>query len=122
VTRSESELSGSTTELPPIDNRGRLTVPNTGSRSTTPSYADSRGSSRRSFTNSPNKTQAHVSLKTPSYGPPGERLGSVRGEEVGVGRSEGVGENTSAGADVASMSHTDKVIYPVRTKTSEQLR
>ncbi|WAR21788.1 HECD2-like protein, partial [Mya arenaria] len=109
---SNSDTSSNAPELPPIDSKGRLTVPNASSRTTTPSYAESRTSSRRSQASSVASKSSYKSV----------RLSSPERERHLSSRSDMGGENTGAGVSVTTRPQSDKVIYPVRTKTSEQLR
>ncbi|XP_052227166.1 probable E3 ubiquitin-protein ligase HECTD2 isoform X2 [Dreissena polymorpha] len=107
VHSSASDMS-SGRELPPIDNKGRLTVPNVSSRDKTPSYASySRTSSRKSDRS--------------------ERCGRTSSQEQERRASlfsdvDLTGESTGAGTSITNLSQADKVIYPVRTKTIDQLR
>lgn len=103
---SRSDLGS--TELPPLDNKTRLTLSNGGSRSTTPSYADLRASSRNVDRD---RLNSHKSSKSASHDEENQTLL----------HTEVVIENVGAGAST-SRSQSDRVIYPVRTKTSEQLR
>ena len=104
LTASTSDVSGSSssnTGLPPIDNKGRLTASVSNSRSTTPSYVQdcSRSVSRATDKSSVSKSgQKQTNNKTVS--------------------AAGAGASSSSSTKLLS----DKVIYPVRTKTSEQLR
>lgn len=108
--RSESSSSSdhSNTELPPIDSKGRLTVSNSNSRSTTPSYVDVRASSRTT-----DKDRITKNLKSASQDKENKPLNNASKEVIA--------ENIGAGAG-SSRNHSDRVIYPVRTKTSDQLR
>lgn len=106
---SSSDLSN--TELPPINNKGRLTVPNSSSRATTPSYAqDSRASSRNTAVSSSSRLSKAAQ-------------GSSK-QDVHLNLSSVSKSLDTAGAGISNTSHNqaDKVIYPVRTKTAEQLR
>ena len=109
-TESSSSSDVSNRELPPIDSKGRLTVTNSNSRSTTPSYAESRASSRR-------KDRDNINLSRLS------KAGSQDKENKPQNNAskEIVLETAGAGTST-SRNQSDRVIYPVRTKTSDQLR
>ncbi|XP_060602267.1 probable E3 ubiquitin-protein ligase HECTD2 isoform X2 [Ruditapes philippinarum] len=108
---SSSSSDMSNTELPPINSKSRLTVPNTASRSTTPSYAvDSRASSRNTMVSTSSKAS-----KT-SKGP------SVSRQDIHLNIASRSSANAGAGVSNSSPNQAERVIYPVRTKTSDQLR
>lgn len=115
VTAKRSESSSSSdfsnnSELPPIDSKGRLTVANPNSRSTTPSYTESR------LANSRNSERERINLSRLRSGRSDkENNPLVNGSEVVVAENAGAGTSSSR-------SQSDRVIYPVRTKTSDQLR
>ncbi|XP_045190576.1 probable E3 ubiquitin-protein ligase HECTD2 isoform X2 [Mercenaria mercenaria] len=112
---SESSSSSdiSNTELPPINNKSRLTVQNARSGSTTPSYGlDSRASSRNTV------------ISTSSKASKTSKGTSVSRQDIHLNISSKPKSSDNAGAGVSSTSQNqaDRVIYPVRTKTSDQLR
>ena len=118
VSNNSSESSSSSdmsnTELPPINSKSRLTVQNPSSRSTTPSYAlDSRASSRNTAVSTSSK--ASKTSKGPSVSRQDIHLNITNKPNKSLA-------NAGAGVSNSSPNSADRVIYPVRTKTSDQLR
>ncbi|KAL4231209.1 putative E3 ubiquitin-protein ligase HTD2 [Mactra antiquata] len=111
VTGPSSESSSSSdissgTELPPIDNKGRLTVTSPNSRSTTPSYALDRASSRNTNKSVSSKVSTNSHRHDVHLNIPGKNSSA---NEAGAGISY-------------AQNKPDRVVYPVRTKTPDQIR
>ena len=103
---SSDKSNNKSPELPPIDSRGRLTASTTNSRSTTPLYAQEHVQSTSNMKN-------RKSAKSPKPAKGSHLSVSINGNDM---------SSLSAGVAGTTPSSLDRVIYPVRTKNSSQLR
>lgn len=113
VTGSDSSSDKScnkSPELPPIDSRGRLTAHSTNSRSTTPLYGQDR-------------VPSSSNIKTNKSSKSSKTSDSKKGEHLNISMKGSDRSVLSPSSTVPrSPSAPDRTIYPVRTKTSNQLR
>ena len=101
---SSDKSSNKSPELPPIDSRGRLTAGSTNSRSTTPLYAQEHVQGTSSV-------KSHKNAKSPKPPKGGHMSVTINGNDI-----------SALNHGVTSPGYHDRVIYPVRTKNSSQLR